>query len=151
MRNHVNAFLIYNMQFSFNMRISCSWWRRRVHFRKLMDEETTGQHMTWSSSRHCRRLQSLSEDECTHLGYPIKSQGWWTDLLHTHISQTGTITLNNVNWTDLFHSEEADLPLTYFHLETPTSATTGKTSPSPLSLLSTVLCPVRANLHFTPK
>lgn len=96
----------------------------------------------------------LSEGECVHLEASNQTPRKMNWPPTRHISRTGIITLNNFNWMDLSHSGEADLPSTCPCLESPTtSATTGTMSPppTPIPLLSTVLCPVRSNLHFPPE
>lgn len=87
-RNYVKAFW-------FTTYIPLSTWELasaggnpECTFRKVMDEEATGQHMIGSNSRHSDN--ALSEDECIHVVYPIKSQGWWTDLFLTISHKPGS-------------------------------------------------------------
>lgn len=114
-------------------------------FRHVMDEETYGliqqqtltEHSVWGWT-----YTSLVSNQIPRM------MNWPPTL---HISQTGIITLNNASWMELSCSGEADLPLTHFHQESPTSATTDKdfSIPSPHSAPAAVLCPDSPNLHFS--
>lgn len=81
LRNYVKAFWFTTYRPPSTWELAAAGGDVESTFRKVMDEETTRQHMIWTYSWHAWRRHSLSRDECIHLGYPIKSQGWWTDLL----------------------------------------------------------------------